>query len=312
MRTAASTAATRSRPRRQHRASGGGPSERRARVTPTLTMNMMTGTGWKEDGARSVSRGGAGSGGAGDEGIGTDVEEAIPAKQSCRMRPPPPPRRPNYFVSARMRLSAEAFQTVDSIHAKLAQLAPELRTAAVGAASAHVTLAVFHLADDAEVERAKAALETLSEHPEMATGGPLRTTLEGLGHFREQVVYVGVSEDEECARLKTLAAAATRAMVAAGVMRDDREGDRGGRRFTPHVTLAKTSQVNGGRGGRRRRPPKMMKMPTRDLVEAFGDVRLGVVEVTRLELCSMVAPKDEDGYYAVCAAVPFAPVTEDV
>jgi 2'-5' RNA ligase len=275
------------------------------------------------------------------------VEPSHPRKQPSKQPPqppkPPPPRRPNYFVSARMKLSPQGVATVEDIHANLAELAPELRTAAVGAASAHVTLSVFHLADASEVEKASAALGTLAELPEMAAGGPLRATLENLGHFHHQVLFVGVKDDAKGARLARLAAAARRAIVTlAGVMEDDGGGARG---FTPHVTLAKTSKVKwkkppkgeGGRKGggaaavddktpkpadvvreeplqRQESPPpqpRKKNIPTGALLETFAAVPLGVVEVTQLELCSMAAPKDKEGYYAVCAAVPFSPAAVD-
>lgn len=41
-------------------------------------------------------------------------------------------------------------QAVEEVHAAIAKATPELRTAAVSAASAHVTLAVCHLKDDTE------------------------------------------------------------------------------------------------------------------------------------------------------------------
>ena len=383
------------------------------------------------------------------------MEETPRNSRNPTWNPPGPlpgrrPRRPNYFISARMKLSPDATETVEKIHAKLAELTPELTTAAVTSSSAHVTLAVFHLADQYEVDVAAAALRTLAETPEMATGGPVRATLENLGHFRHQVLYVGMRDDDERCRLATLAKMARRAMVDAGVMEDDEQhyendkdkdndednddddesggagngggvgGGGGAGTFTPHVTVAKTSKVrwkksndisrnsrlprgddgdveedcdgkenrggggadvviedeedgdvvvavdrpvNGGDDGdveeettneenvgvyaddnvdeedkttetetspegalvavkakqkqqkkkqkqtqkkKRNMKRRKAKLPTAELMDAFPDVRLGTVEVTRLELCSMMGPKDEEGYYQVCAAAAFS------
>lgn len=91
------------------------------------------------------------------------------------------------------------------------------------------------------------------------------------------------------------------------------EGEDGRRENAPSQVpapevpqVANSGNASGPGGGGRRRGHSKVKLPIGELMAAFSELHLGVVEVTQLELCSMMAPKDEDGYYAVRAAVSFS------
>uniref|UniRef100_A0A7S0SVQ5 A-kinase anchor protein 7-like phosphoesterase domain-containing protein n=1 Tax=Mantoniella antarctica TaxID=81844 RepID=A0A7S0SVQ5_9CHLO len=187
---------------------------------------------------------------------------------------------PNYFISARVKLSQGALNTVEDFHDLLTDLAPE-HGIPVPASSAHVTLATLDLPNDVAISDAIEALQTLS--PEMR-GGPLRITLQGLGHFYRRVVFVEVKEDTRNeGRLATLAAAVRMAMVTAGVK-------VGTLPFKAHVTLGKSSNS--------------ALLPYNDLKRGFERFDLGKIVVEQLELCPMGVPR-EGQYYTVCSAVSF-------
>ncbi|KAK9842507.1 hypothetical protein WJX81_003299 [Elliptochloris bilobata] len=100
--------------------------------------------------------------------------------------------------------------------------------------------------------------------------------LEGLGTFRDQVLFLGARKDEGLERVREVAAAARAALQDIGL-----QGGGGGAAFAPHVTIAKLSKVPWRRG-----QPRLRSIPR----EAWGpcaDVRGGSVTLSAVQLCRM-------------------------
>lgn len=172
-------------------------------------------------------------------------------------RPPRGPRRPreprpDHFLALRLSHSPAVTSAVAAIQTSIVEHSPHLGPALVDPAAAHITLGVLSLRDAAAREAAAAAL------PGAAAAAGLKApcvfTLRGAGHFKNEVVWIGVGDDDGgAAALAALAAAVRGRFHEAGLLlQADRE-------FVPHVTVVKCSKMQpwggggGGARGKRRR-----------------------------------------------------------
>jgi 2'-5' RNA ligase len=158
--------------------------------------------------------------------------------------------------------------------------------------SAHITLCVLHLGDEDAVAAAAAALATVS-------APALRPRLAGLSTFRSKVLYLQLQPDDgDTLRVCELATAVRAALSAANVAVDAESKD-----FTPHLTLAKLS--NARKGNKRRHCPRTIPDAA---FAAAASVDAGRVLCSELLLCSMLARKAPDGFYAVASRVALTAV----
>jgi len=205
--------------------------------------------------------------------------------------------------------------------------------------TAHVTLGVIGLYDDASIDAACMRME--QEVTSLKLGAPKLVVGEHVGGFRKQVLYLGVRDDDNV--LQSLRDAVLPAMHrSASLEAMNNEGSvpptfTMDDTYTPHLTVAKASRNRKGaksaRGHKRKKdsepilwfdardtnveftptaaqPPN----PTKPLcLDALGGATslaavLGesaVEEPSELQLCSLFAQKDEEGYYHVTHRVPF-------
>ncbi|KAL4421704.1 hypothetical protein ABPG77_010648 [Micractinium sp. CCAP 211/92] len=173
-----------------------------------------------------------------------EAEQQRPAKRAKRdkERKPQPPR-PNHFLALQVSKHPEICAAIAQVHSCLAQRAPHLKKACVDPASAHLTLGVMALQGEADRERAGQVLAGLAAPLAQAELlQPLEVRLEGLSHFRNQVLYLDIVQDRGLEQLLELAAVARAHFQEAGLLL---EADRP---LVPHVTVAKTSKLQGGRG----------------------------------------------------------------
>ncbi|OCT80159.1 hypothetical protein XELAEV_18026973mg [Xenopus laevis] len=143
---------------------------------------------------------------------------------------------------------------------------PKLSRAMVPKGSFHLTLFVTHLATEEE----------------------LRVT-----EFRNEVVFGKITEGDSQATLKKISETIERIFKEKGIIAFGYKG------FVPHLTFIKLS-----------RAPKLRKQGLKkihaSLYEDFKEHNFGDELMVRLDLCSMLKKRQENGYYYTEASVNFA------
>ncbi|KAL0038185.1 hypothetical protein WJX79_006978 [Trebouxia sp. C0005] len=148
------------------------------------------------------------------------------------------------------------------------------------------------------LQRAEAAMESFAADTALDStlAQPLSLTLEGLSHFRHQVLFLDIKKDAQHERLMAFVQAVRQHMQAAGVnSTDDRD-------FVAHVTIAKMSKVKDHRRKRGSGPNKIAE-------EAYAkhtDIQASTVLVTELQLCSMQG-RQPGSYYNIQKSVRICP-----
>lgn len=203
---------------------------------------------------------------------------------TATMAKPPSPKF-THFVALRIASPAVS-RAVSAVHEALIEKDSELASCLVPTSKLHVTMGLMHVADAAQLARAKEVIE------EAAKLAPARipVSLPGLGSFGKEVLFAHVQETESRGALVELAKDVDAAITARGL--------RGVKQpaFRAHATIAKLSKWKAGKKKRRR--PKIEA----DYFEALRATPLGGVVFTRLELLAMRG--DACGYYPVVGEVP--------
>ncbi|XP_010789715.1 A-kinase anchor protein 7 isoform gamma-like [Notothenia coriiceps] len=119
---------------------------------------------------------------------------------------------------------------------------------------------------------------------ELLGGRDLVLPFSGIGHFRKEVVFVGLAPGQHRHTLDSLAELLQSRFEEQGLLQ---EGNRG---FEPHLTMMKLSRAPKLRSqGMKRVDPALYSNYTNKF---FGDQT-----VERVDLCSMLKKKQQDGYY---------------
>lgn len=147
--------------------------------------------------------------------------------------------RPDHFLALQVSHHHAITQAIGTVQASLVAHSPHLLPALVEPITAHITLGVLCLRDAAMREAAAAALQpaATAAGQQLGGGGTVTLMLEGLSHFRNQVLYLDVRQDTEAERLHQLAAAVRAHYIEAGLLL---QADRP---LGPHVTVAKMSKM---------------------------------------------------------------------
>ncbi|XP_077366105.1 A-kinase anchor protein 7-like isoform X2 [Festucalex cinctus] len=193
-------------------------------------------------------------------------------------------QRPNYFVSipiTNMQISS----AVTEVQEAVLERQPGLAKAMIPVATLHVTLLVTHLADQEQVDLAAAALAQVEPSlDELLGGAELVLPFSGVAHFRNDVVFVALDPGPHTRVLRCLAELLCGGFKERGLVEDDARG------FQPHLTIMKLSRAPKLRSqGIKRVDPSLYANYTSRF---FGDQT-----VERLDLCSMLKRKQQDGYY---------------
>lgn len=168
-----------------------------------------------------------------------------------------------------------------------------LRRAFVATCTAHITLGVMHLPSGDHVQDCCDALAALAAEVPAGLLSPFQLALAGLSHFNNKVLYLDIVPDDGADTLQRLAQHVQQHMGSNGI-----EFDQGRGAFTPHVTVAKLSALNGN--ARR----SIRSIPQEAYAEHSG-IWGGSVGVHTVQLCAM-AGRQRDCYYRTEAAFPLA------
>ncbi|XP_035666484.1 uncharacterized protein LOC118409519 isoform X2 [Branchiostoma floridae] len=216
-------------------------------------------------------------------------EEGKVKKKKRESRP-----RPNYFVAIRVS-NEEIHRGLEAVQQAVLEQEKNLLPAMIPLINMHITLLVTHLREE-QVDRAKEALRLAKArlNPKfLRPESRLVLTFQGLGTFRNDVVFAKIQENDHLTSLRELAETVQTCFVEKEVCSKKDKG------FEPHLTLMKTSRNFGKLRSIKKIDPK--------LYEEFNDQRFGEQIVEGLQLCSMLKKKEADGYYHTEEQVMFGP-----
>ncbi|XP_076021522.1 A-kinase anchor protein 7 isoform X2 [Genypterus blacodes] len=212
----------------------------------------------------------------GDSSVRVESEEDAKKRKESQ--------RPNYFVSIRIT-NTEISSAVVEVQEAVLQQEPRLARAMIPAPTLHITLLVTHLANQEEVDLATATLAGAEPSlAELLGGRGLVLPFSGMGHFRKEVVFIGLGPGPHRHTLDSLAELLRRRFEEQGLLQGDYRG------FEPHLTIMKLSRASKLRSqGIKRVDPA--------LYSSYTDRFFGDQKVEQVDLCSMLKKKQEDGYY---------------
>ncbi|XP_070782307.1 A-kinase anchor protein 7-like [Enoplosus armatus] len=192
-------------------------------------------------------------------------------------------QRPNYFVSIPIT-NTQISSAVIEVREAVLQQEPRLAKAMIPVPTLHITLLVTHLANQEQVDLAATVLAQVEPSlAELLGGRDLVLPFSGIGHFRKEVVFVGLAPGQHRHTLDSLAELLRSRFVEQGLQVDSRG-------FEPHLTIMKLSRASKLRSqGIKRVDPALYSSYTNKF---FGDQT-----VERVDLCSMLKKKQQDGYY---------------
>ncbi|XP_039873388.1 A-kinase anchor protein 7 isoform X1 [Simochromis diagramma] len=193
-------------------------------------------------------------------------------------------QRPNYFVSIPIT-NTQISSAVSEVQEAVLQQDPRLAKAMIPVPTLHITLLVTHLANQEQVDLAAAVLAQVEPSlAELLGGRDLVLPFSGISHFRKEVVFVGLASGQHRHTLDSLAELLRSRFEEQGLLQGDCRG------FEPHLTIMKLSRASKLRSqGIKRVDPA--------LYSNYTDKFFGDQTVERVDLCSMLKKKQQDGYY---------------
>ncbi|XP_019947516.2 A-kinase anchor protein 7 isoform X1 [Paralichthys olivaceus] len=215
----------------------------------------------------------------GDSGGRVDSEEDGDKKKKKKDN-----QRPNYFVSIPIT-NTQISSAVTEIQEAVLQQEPLLAKAMIPVPTLHITLLVTHLANQEQIDLATTVLAQVKlPLAELLGGRDLVLPFSGIGHFRKEVVFVGLAPGQHRHTLDSLAGLLRSRFEEQGLMQGDSRG------FEPHLTIMKLSRASKLRAqGIKRVDPA--------LYSNYNNKFFGDQTVERVDLCSMLKRKQQDGYY---------------
>ncbi|XP_070705515.1 A-kinase anchor protein 7-like [Pempheris klunzingeri] len=215
----------------------------------------------------------------GDSGGRVDSEEDAEKKKKKKES-----QRPNYFVSIPIT-NKQISSAVTEVQEAVLQQEPRLAKAMIAVPTLHITLLVTHLANQEQLDLAAAVLAQVAPSlAELLGGRDLVLPFSGICHFRKEVVFVGLAPGLHRHTLDSLAELLRSRFVEQGLLHED------GRGFEPHLTIMKLSKASKLRS-------QGIKRVDPDLYSNYTNKFFGEETVERVDLCSMLKKKQQDGYY---------------
>jgi len=191
--------------------------------------------------------------------------------------------RPNYFLGVQVD-NPQIAKTIQEMQEGIVKAKPLLKKAMIPLPTLHITLLVMHLATEDEVEKASAALETVVNEVNKELGDkPLLLDFYGLSTFNNQVLYVGIKNEDGVKRLEMISDILTKSMQTVTEINEEKG-------FQPHLTILKLSKAPV----LRKKGLSKLKWPW---YSEQAKIDVGSQEVKSIQLLSMMKPKDEKGYY---------------
>ncbi|KAM4521872.1 uncharacterized protein akap7 isoform 3-T3 [Odontesthes bonariensis] len=215
----------------------------------------------------------------GDNGGQVDSEEDKDQKKKKRES-----QRPNYFVSIPIT-NTQIKSSMTEVQEAILQQEPRFARAMIPVPTLHITLLVTHLAHQEQVDQAAGVLAQVRPSvAELLGGRDLVLPFSGISHFRKEVVFVGLATGQHRHTLDSLAELLRSRFEEQGLLQGD------GRGFEPHLTMMKLSRAS-------KLQSQGLKRVDPALYSNYTNRFFGNQTVERLDLCSMLKKKQQDGYY---------------
>ncbi|EDV25697.1 uncharacterized protein TRIADDRAFT_56071 [Trichoplax adhaerens] len=203
--------------------------------------------------------------------------------------------QPNYFISLRL-YNRNIRQELSKIQGEMIAQDERLKFAAVSPAKIHITLFVMALNTDEEITKAEVALKSVEmELQEYVSQREQSSSIsiESISHFNQGVVFAQVKDDVGFDMLKTIRAKVHKLFLEKNLANCDSKP------FKPHVTIFKLSK----------NPKKLKKLGIAKLdpktYESWKDHHFGIEKMRGLQLCSMLLPPENDGFYRCISTIDF-------
>ncbi|KAJ0026968.1 hypothetical protein NQD34_017968, partial [Periophthalmus magnuspinnatus] len=242
-----------------------------------LPFALTSPTSWKELGCSTNQK--LKKRKRGEIGERADSEEDTSKKKKKKES-----KRPNYFLSIRIT-NPQISSAVAEVQQTVLQQEPKLSKAMIPIPSLHITLLVAHLANQEQVDLAATVLAAVEPSlAELLGGQSLVLPFSGIGHFRKEVVFIGLAPGEHRHTLHSLAELLRSRFEEQGLLQGDCRG------FEPHLTIMKLSRAS-------KLKAQGIKRVDPSLYSNYSERFFGDQPVERVDLCSMLKKKQQDGYY---------------
>uniref|UniRef100_A0A8C3TRS3 A-kinase anchoring protein 7 n=1 Tax=Catharus ustulatus TaxID=91951 RepID=A0A8C3TRS3_CATUS len=217
---------------------------------------------------------------------GREIEEDMERKKKKNKQ-----YQPNYFISLPIT-NPKITGSIQAVQDAIIQKDQRLSKAMVRSGSLHVTMLVMHLSSEEEIRIAVGALSDSKIFvDDLLKGKRVDLSFQGIDHFRNQVGFVNLAENDHTTLLKEIAETMTKIFQEKGIMAGEE------RSFKPHLTFMKLSKSTELR--------KQVKKIDSSLYEDFKNHYFGDEILHRFDLCSMLKKKQPNGYYYCESSIVF-------
>ena len=188
--------------------------------------------------------------------------------------------RPTHFLCIQVS-NEEAVVNIQTVQDHIIKVSPQLAEGLVSPTAFHITLCMVRLENDQHIAKARTALESMTPHILHMLPRCAYLHMNGVDNFKDRLIYVMVAPN---AALTKLVALLLERLQAAGVLTPGNHNE-----YTPHVTIVKMSR------------PMQRELTARiagqALYSKFQDSNIGMQQIQAIDLCSLTAPKQEDGFF---------------
>ncbi|XP_058691765.1 A-kinase anchoring protein 7 isoform X1 [Poecile atricapillus] len=217
---------------------------------------------------------------------GREIEEDIERKKKKSKQ-----YQPNYFISLPIT-NPKITGSIQTVQDAIIQKDQRLSKAMIRSGSLHVTMLVMHLSSEEEISIAVGALSDSKVFVDnLLKGKRVDLSFQGIDHFRNQVGFVNLAENDHTTLLKEIAETMKKIFQEKGIMAGEE------RAFKPHLTFMKLSKSTELR--------KEVKKIDSSLYEDFKNHYFGDEILHRFDLCSMFKKKQPNGYYYCESSIVF-------
>ncbi|XP_010184180.1 PREDICTED: A-kinase anchor protein 7 isoform gamma [Mesitornis unicolor] len=218
---------------------------------------------------------------------GKEIEEGSERKKKKKKQ-----YLPNYFISLPIT-NPEITGSIQAVQDAIVQKDQRLSKAMIHSGSLHVTMFVMHLSNEEEIRIAVGALSDSKDFVEdLLRGKTVDLSFQGIDHFRNEVGFVKLAENDHATVLKEIAETMKKIFQEKGILVGEE------RAFKPHLTFMKLSKSTQLR--------KQVKKIDSSLYEDFKSHYFGDEILHCLDLCSMLKKKQPNGYYYCESSIVFS------
>lgn len=187
-------------------------------------------------------------------------------------------QRPNFFIAVQVT-DEKVKEKMKTVQDAAQDMEKTLKETCVPIRKSHVTLAVFK-ADEQRSDDIIRAIQEVTQHYE-----EFNLTFEGIGLFKNQVVYAKVHPTEVERHLLPLHDAIMQKLEDLDLISTKTKEEK----FDPHLTLLKTSKAKC-------KSARKWKFKIEDFVH-HQQLKFGSSPINSVQLLSMVRPQTKEGYY---------------